>query len=74
MLLSKSQRQVAIREKYPYSKLFWSAFSRIWTEYRETLRISPYPTQIREKTDQNKELNKEVEIHEFSYKINENKC
>ena len=29
-------------EKYPYSELFWCVLSRIWTEYREILRISPY--------------------------------
>ena len=31
-----------LREKWLYSELFWPAFSRIWTEYREILRISPY--------------------------------
>ena len=31
--------------------LFWSAFSRIWTEYGE--RISPYSVWIREITDKN---------------------
>ena len=30
------------RKKRPYSELFWSAFSRIWTEYGEIPRISPY--------------------------------
>ena len=30
---------------------FWSAFSRIWTEYGETLRISQYSVQMRENTD-----------------------
>ena len=28
-----------LREKFPYSELFWSVFSLIWTEYREILRI-----------------------------------
>ena len=28
-------------------------FSRIWTEYEETLRISRYSVQTRENTDQN---------------------
>ena len=31
-----------LRKTCPYSKLFWSAFSRIRTKYREILRISPY--------------------------------
>ena len=33
-------------EKCPYSEFFWSVFSRIRSEYREILRISPYPVQI----------------------------
>ena len=36
----------------PYSELFWSVFSRIWTEYGEMLRIFPYSVQIRENKDQ----------------------
>ena len=43
----------ALREKFPYSELFWSVFSRIRTEYGEILRISPYSVQMRENTDQN---------------------
>ena len=35
-----------LRKKCPYSELFWSAFSRIRTEYGESVRI-------RENTDQN---------------------
>ena len=31
-------KSIALHEKCPYSELFWSAFSRIWTEYREILR------------------------------------
>ena len=34
-------------------ELFWSAFSRIRTKYREILRISPYSVQMRENVDQN---------------------
>ena len=34
---------VSLREKCPYSELFWSVFSRIWTEYGE----------MRENVDQN---------------------
>ena len=34
-----------MREKYSYLELFWSAFSRIWTEYGEmwenATRITP---------------------------------
>ena len=33
---------VTLREKCPYSELFWSVFSRIWTEYGEILRISHF--------------------------------
>ena len=43
----------SLREKCPYSKLFWSAFSRIRTEYGEILRISPYSVRMRGNTDQN---------------------
>ena len=42
----------SLREKCPYSELFWSVFSRILTEYGEIL-ISPYSVRIRENTDQN---------------------
>ena len=38
---------------YPYSELFWSAFSRIQIEYVEILRISPYLIRMQENTDQN---------------------
>ena len=43
-----------MREKCPYSELFWSVYSYIRTEYREILRISPppYSVQMRENTDQ----------------------
>ena len=36
----------------PYSEFYWSAFSRIWTEYEEILRISPYSVRMRENTEQ----------------------
>ena len=42
----------SLREKCTYSEFFWSVFSRIRTEYREALRISPYSVQMRENTDQ----------------------
>ena len=41
-----------LSEKCPYFKFFWSAFSRIWTEYQEMRSISPYSVRIRENTDQ----------------------
>ena len=31
-----------MREKCPYSELFWSTFSRIWTEYGEIRSISVF--------------------------------
>ena len=40
-------------EKYPFTELGWSAFSRIRTEYGDILRISPYLVQMPENTDQN---------------------
>ena len=43
----------ALRKRYPYSELFWSAFPRIRTEYGETWSISPYSVRMRENADQN---------------------
>ena len=43
----------ALRKRCRYSKLFWSAFSRIWTEYGEIRSISPYSVGMRENTHQN---------------------
>ena len=43
---------LALRKKCPYSELFWSVISRIRTEYKEILRISPCSVRIRENTDQ----------------------
>ena len=40
--------QLTLCEKCPYSELFWSAFSLMWIEYGEILRISPYLVQMRE--------------------------
>ena len=45
---------IPLREKSPHSGLFWSVFSRIWTEYRKMLRISPYSVRMHENMDQNK--------------------
>ena len=44
---------MSLRKMCPYLELFWSASSRIWTEYREILRISPYSVRMRENVDQN---------------------
>ena len=37
----------------PYSELFWSVFTLIWTEYGEILRIFPYSVRMRENVDKN---------------------
>ena len=34
------------------TEFFWSVFSRIWTEYEEILRISPYSVRTQKNTDQ----------------------
>ena len=44
---------IPLRKKCPYSELFWSAFSRIRTEYGEIRRISPYSVRMRENADEN---------------------
>ena len=43
----------SLREMCPYSELFWSVFSHIWTEYGETLCISPYSGRMWGNTAQN---------------------
>ena len=48
-----NQLNPSLRKKCPYSELFWSAFSRIRTEYGEIPRISPYSVRMRENADQN---------------------
>ena len=53
--LKTSQKSImSLRKICPYSELFWSVFSRIWTEYGEILRISPYSVRMRENADYNK--------------------
>ena len=42
----------ALRDVCPYSEFYWSVFSRIWTEYEEILRISPYSVRMRENMEQ----------------------
>ena len=44
-------KRLPLRKKWPYSELFWSAISRIRTEYGEIRSISP--VQMRENADQN---------------------
>ena len=46
-------KSLSLRKKCPYSELSWSVLPRIRTEYGETLRISSYPVQMWENTDQN---------------------
>ena len=41
-----------LREKCPCLELFLSAFSRIWTEYREIRNISRYLVQMQQNVDQ----------------------
>ena len=53
---AEKNRQLSLRERCPYSELFWFAFFRIRTEYgeiRSIQSISPYSVQIRENADQN---------------------
>ena len=50
---SVHSQQPTLREKCPYSELFWSVFSRFRTEYEEILSIYPYSDRMRENTDQN---------------------
>ena len=42
-----------MRKTCPYSDLFWSAFSRIRTEYGERRSISQYSVQMPENAGQN---------------------
>ena len=51
-IINDIRKRFALREKCPYSEIFWSVFSRIRTEYGEILRTSPYLVQMRENTDQ----------------------
>ena len=47
-----STGSITLREKYLYSKFFWSIFSCIRTEYGEIRNISPYSVRMRGNTDQ----------------------
>ena len=46
--LLESNQQMSLREKCPYSELFWSV-----SQYFILVRISPYSVRMRENTDQN---------------------
>ena len=43
---------MTLPKKCQNTEFFWSLFSRIWTEYRDLLRKSPYSFQILENADQ----------------------
>ena len=45
-----------LREKYPYSELFWSVFSRIRTEYGVSLRIPSEFRKIRTRITPNTDI------------------
>ena len=45
---------ISLRENCPYSEFFWSAFSRIRTEYGNLLCKSPYSVLMWENADQKK--------------------
>ena len=47
-------QKFSLRKKCPYSALFWSACSRIRTEYEEIWSICPYSARMRENAQQNK--------------------
>ena len=53
LLTTETYLGPSLREKCPYSELFWSFFSCIWTEYGKIVRISPYSVRMRENMDQN---------------------
>ena len=63
--LLTSLRYLALREKCLYSEVFWSVFSRIWTECGEVWSISPYWVQVGESTNQ-----KNSKHGDFSLSIN----
>ena len=53
LFLPKCHLYLPLRKNRPYSELFWSAFSRIQTEYEEIRSISPYSVRMLENADQN---------------------
>ena len=61
-------KDTTLRENCLHSEFFWSAFSRIWTEYGEIRSISPYSVRMRENADQ-----KNSECEHFSCSANDTK-
>ena len=53
LIFIQPSENITLREKCPYSELFWSAFSRIRTEYGKILRMSRYSVQMWKNSDQN---------------------
>ena len=51
--LTPKRLNALLHKKCPYLQLFWSAFSRIRTEYGEIGSISSYSVQMKENADQN---------------------
>ena len=49
---TQSPHQIHCVKSVQIRSIFWSVFSRIWTEYGEILRISPYSARMWENTDQ----------------------
>ena len=52
-ILNEKDLKNTLREKCPYSELFWSTFFRIWTDYGEIRSISPYSVRMQEDADHN---------------------
>ena len=53
--------KTTLRKKYPHSELFWSVFSHILTEYRETRSIQSKCGKIRTRITPNKDTFHEVQ-------------
>ena len=51
--MSLPLKRSTLREKCPYSELFWSVFSHTRIAYEEILGISPYSVRMRENADHN---------------------
>ena len=53
-LFWKSKNHFQCVKSVQLQSFLWSVFSRMWTEYREILCISPYSVRMQENTDQKK--------------------
>ena len=53
-LFWKSKNHFHCVKSVQLQSFLWSVFSRMWTEYREILCISPYSVRMQENTDQKK--------------------